>query len=133
MLVHAAPPRANGSATSGWSISNTVLDIVLGELNRWNTLDPVELPNMTTYFLAFWKFTGKVMLSRGMLTGLSTLARTGDADIQASITSIVIKAELVAGPLYVSYVGIVRFLSLGQAVTIEAEASDLRVSIIISK
>lgn len=108
-------------------MSNRLLDRVLGDLKNSRVLDRVDLPNVTLDFDVLWALRGKAILSRGILTGLSTINRTGDAIFLVSDTQgIDVRADMGVGPLNVTYVGIVRVAGIGQAVVIDAGVSKLQ-------
>lgn len=120
-------PGNNDVGKATGTLSNRLLDRVLGDLKNSRVLDRVDLPNVTLDFDVLWALRGKAILSRGILTGLSTINRTGDAIFLVSDTQgIDVRADMGVGPLNVTYVGIVRVAGIGQAVVIDAGVSKLQ-------
>uniref|UniRef100_A0A6B0V371 Putative conserved secreted protein n=1 Tax=Ixodes ricinus TaxID=34613 RepID=A0A6B0V371_IXORI len=111
------------------TFTNTLFDKVLSSVAKSRTIDRVSLPNIVHNFTSkvIVKISAQVSLYRGILEGLSSLTRTGNCRFEVGECGIDIKADLGAGPLNSSFVGLVRVMGFGQAVTVDVNVQDLRI------
>uniref|UniRef100_V5H8B8 Putative secreted protein n=1 Tax=Ixodes ricinus TaxID=34613 RepID=V5H8B8_IXORI len=106
---------------------NTVFDKVLSSVAKSKAIDPVTLPNISYAFETkiIVKITAEAALYRGILEGLSSLTRTGNCRFEVGERGIDIKADVGAGPLNSSFVGLARAMGYGQAVTVDVKQSTI--------
>ncbi|KAG0445296.1 hypothetical protein HPB47_017127 [Ixodes persulcatus] len=111
------------------TFTNTLFDKVLSSVAKSRAIDKVSLPNIVHTFKSnvIAKISAQVSLYRGILEGLPSLTRTGNCRFEVGECSIDIKADLGAGPLNSSFVGLVRVMGFGQAVTVDVNVRDLRI------
>ncbi|KAG0434101.1 hypothetical protein HPB47_019353 [Ixodes persulcatus] len=111
------------------TFANTLFDKVLSSVAKSRAIDRVSLPNIVHTFESnvIPKISAQVSLYRGILEGLSSLTRTGNCRFEVGECGIDIKADLGAGPLNSSFVGLVRVMGFGQAVTVDVNVRDLRI------
>uniref|UniRef100_A0A6B0V4J5 Putative conserved secreted protein n=1 Tax=Ixodes ricinus TaxID=34613 RepID=A0A6B0V4J5_IXORI len=108
---------------------NTVFDKVLSSVAKSKAIDPVTLPNISYAFETkiIVKITAEAALYRGVLEGLSSLTRTGNCRFEVGERGIDIKADVGAGPLNSSFVGLARAMGYGQAVTVDVNITYLQI------
>ncbi|CAN7995046.1 unnamed protein product [Ixodes hexagonus] len=118
------------------TLVNTLFDKVLAAVARSNVTDPVNLPNISYAFETkiIVKITAEASLHRGILQGLSSLRRTGNCRFEmGEERGIDIKADVGAGPLNSSFVGLARAMGYGQAVTVDVNIRYLQVLLGLSQ
>uniref|UniRef100_A0A6B0V4K1 Putative conserved secreted protein n=1 Tax=Ixodes ricinus TaxID=34613 RepID=A0A6B0V4K1_IXORI len=111
------------------TFTNTLFDKVLSSVAKSRTIDRVSLPNIVHNFTSkvIVKISAQVSLYRGILEGLSSLTRTGNCRFQVGERGIDIKADVGAGPLNSSFVGLARAMGYGQAVTVDVNITYLQI------
>ncbi|KAM7300024.1 uncharacterized protein ISCGN_020588 [Ixodes scapularis] len=111
------------------TFTNTLFDKVLSSVAKSGAIDRVSLPNIVHTFQSkvIEKISAQVGLYRGILEGLPSLTRTGNCRFEVGECGIDIKTDLGAGPLNSSFVGLVRVMGFGQAVTVDASVRELRI------
>lgn len=111
------------------TVVNALFDKVLSSVAKSNAIDPVTLPNISYAFekKIIVKITAEASLYRGILEGLKSLRRTGDCRFQLGERGIDIKADVGAGPLNSSFVGMARAMGYGKAVTVDVNIQYLQI------
>ncbi|XP_076345760.1 uncharacterized protein LOC143244625 [Tachypleus tridentatus] len=95
-----------------------ILDNVKEQIKHYE-MDPMPLPEYYSNFsktVLFVTVYGEAKLFDGLLSGISSIHRTGDCELDASNDTLIVSANLGLRNLKISYTGHAKFMSLGPTI-----------------
>ncbi|XP_015907491.1 uncharacterized protein [Parasteatoda tepidariorum] len=113
------------------STADEYIDQILENVHNYvknNKLDPMQLPDYVSTFskeIVYVNFTGEAKLHDGWLSGVSTLRRTDECELNTTRTTISVSAHLGLSNLRVSYRGKAKFMALGPSIIVGGKVNTV--------